>query len=1046
MRKPYRLGLDIGTNSIGWWVLFLDKRGEPSETGIGGVRIFSEGRDPKSKATLASDRRLARQMRRRRDRFLRRRKALLRELTAAGLMPADPAAAKVLEALDPLRLRAEGLDRPLTLHELGRALFHINQRRGFKSNRKTADNEDGVIKQGIEALEFDMARAGARTLGEYLHKRVLAGESARARPVPMADNRTKNEYAFYPSRALMEAEFDRLWRVQAAHHPDVLTDALRDKLHRIIFFQRPLKPVDPGKCTFIDGEKRAPQAHPLFQRYRLLTELANLRLIDSDLSERPLTPVERDLLLRFATGEGKDLKPKKALTFDRMRRLLKLDADTRFSLEDSGRKDLQGDLTGAAMIRTGGIDPLRWHKMSAEDRAALVDHLLFTEQTEDLLAWLTGHLGLDEQTAQFLADKPGLPKSFGRLSEKALAKLVPILERETRIDEATGHERPIMYHEACEVAGWHHSDQRTGEIFDTLPYYGALLSRETVDAPKTVEPEAQRYGWVGNPTVHIGLNQLRLLINQLIKRYGHPQEISIEIMRDLKLNKEKRDRINKQNRENRANRERWKKLLADELGIDDPGPRDMMKMRLFEEMPATRRRCVFSGEAISLRRLFSDDIEIEHIIPFSRSLDDGFMNKVLATRAANRQKGNKTPYEAFGHTADWADILARADDLHPQKRKRFSPDFPAEPKDFLQRHLNDGAYLSRLAKRYLSGICHPDRIWVTPGRLTGLLRGKWGLNDPLGGGNVKTRVDHRHHANDAFVVACTSRSVLNRLSRAAGLAEEQHLEALVDGMPPPFPRFDREDYIAALRRIIVSHRPDHSYRGKMHNDTALGLTGAADGRGVPEVVHRKPLSAITKPTDLDAVRDPDLRDRLKALTAGKTGADFAGALGQATDSQGKRIRSVRMVENLKVIGIRDDRGAFYKGYKGDSNWCFEIIADAKGKWTGRIVSTFHAYQRAREGTLAPEPDVIMRLFKEDLLCIDDPADPGTPRYLRVVKFSGNQIVTADHFEGGNLKARDADPDDPFKYTSRAPEWYRRHNARRAGLDPLGRPSTKWRRR
>ncbi len=170
-----RLGLDIGTNSIGWWLYETDG---DRIIGLldGGVRIFSDGRDPKSGTSLAVDRRAARSMRRRRDRYLRRRAALMRKLAEAELMPDEPSQAKALEALDPHALRAAGLDQPLPLRHLGRALFHLNQRRGFKSNRKTdrGDNESGKIKDATARLDQAMMAKGARTYGEFLHMRRAA--------------------------------------------------------------------------------------------------------------------------------------------------------------------------------------------------------------------------------------------------------------------------------------------------------------------------------------------------------------------------------------------------------------------------------------------------------------------------------------------------------------------------------------------------------------------------------------------------------------------------------------------------------------------------------------------------------------------------------------------------------------------------------------------------------------------------------------------------------------------------------------------------------
>ena len=160
-----RLSLDIGTNSIGWW-LYEIKNGVPARVIDGGVRIFSDGRDPKSKASLAVDRRVARAMRRRRDRYLRRRASLMKKLAEAGLMPADPAEQKALELLDPYELRARGLSEALTLPEFGRALFHLNQRRGFKSNRKTdrGDNEAGKIAHATAKARSRDDGGGCRDL------------------------------------------------------------------------------------------------------------------------------------------------------------------------------------------------------------------------------------------------------------------------------------------------------------------------------------------------------------------------------------------------------------------------------------------------------------------------------------------------------------------------------------------------------------------------------------------------------------------------------------------------------------------------------------------------------------------------------------------------------------------------------------------------------------------------------------------------------------------------------------------------------------------
>src|SRR6266446_647192 len=165
-KRPYRLGLDVGSNSLGWFTVWLDRDGRPSGVGPGGVRIYPDGRDPQSKTSNAVDRRMARGARRRRDRYLKRRSNLMSLLIQHGLMPGDLAARKALEALDPYEFRAKALDQPLLAQQIGRALFHLNQRRGFLSNRKTErkDNEAGAIKQATGRLQELMQAADARTL------------------------------------------------------------------------------------------------------------------------------------------------------------------------------------------------------------------------------------------------------------------------------------------------------------------------------------------------------------------------------------------------------------------------------------------------------------------------------------------------------------------------------------------------------------------------------------------------------------------------------------------------------------------------------------------------------------------------------------------------------------------------------------------------------------------------------------------------------------------------------------------------------------------
>jgi CRISPR-associated endonuclease Csn1 len=225
------------------------------------------------------------------------------------------------------------------------------------------------------------------------------------------------------------------------------------------------------------------------------------------------------------------------------------------------------------------------------------------------------------------------------------------------------------------------------------------------------------------------------LVNALIKRYGPPSQVVIELTREFGASGEKRREIMAGQKENQERNDRYASQLA-ELGVRN-SRENRLKLQLWDELgkgDAMDRYCVYSGQRIGPTMLFSDDIEVDHILPFSRSLHDGIGNKILCTRQSNRDKGNRTPFEAWGHdAARWANIEERAARLPEHKRKLFREnaleDFLGN-QDFLARHLTDTAYLGRVAKQYLTYVCHKDDVWVSSGKLTGMIRGKYGLMPP----------------------------------------------------------------------------------------------------------------------------------------------------------------------------------------------------------------------------------------------------------------------------------------------------------------------------
>lgn len=1021
----YRLGLDLGTNSIGWCLLNLNQQRKPDRLIRLGARIFPDGRRPKDGTSLAVDRRLARQVRKRRDRFLRRRSRLLAALVRLGLMPANSAERKNLADLDPYILRKRGLDESLSLAELGRAIFHLNQRRGFRSNRKVdkgADNESGKIRSAVTATRGLLDREKARTVGEWLARRHEQREPVRARLRGMG---AKATYDLYVDRDMIAHEFDALWEKQRSFHPQALTDVAHDELRDILLYQRPLKPVRPGRCTFEPNDDRAPLALPSSQHFRIYQELNNLRALNEGFSEIPLTREQRDTI-------AADLLCGKKRSFDQIRRALKLSA--RFNLESEKRKELKGCATAAVLGHKSRFGSA-WHELSLGRQNEIVEKLLATESEAELTAWLERDYGLSDEAARAVANA-NLAEGYGRLGRKALSRILPKLA-----------DTVVTYDSAVKAAGYvSHSDFYTGEIHDSLPYYGKSLERYVGFGTGEIgHSDEKRYGRIANPTVHIGLNQLRKLVNAIIEGYGQPDEIIVEVARDLKLSYAKRREIEEEQAERQKRNDEFRNKLAT-LGLPDSAE-NILRLRLWTELaphdPADRR-CPFTGEPISPTKLFSPEVEIEHLLPFKRSLDDSIPNKTVSLRRANRDKGNNTPFEAFGHSPkgyDWPIILERAQAFPANKRWRFAENamerYLRDEKDFLARHLNDTAYLSRIAKEYLSAICPPAQIWVTPGRLTAMLRAKWGLNSILSDSNRKQRDDHRHHALDAVVIAVADRSLLKRVADAAGCAHDAGLNRLLSDMPQPWDGF-RNAVASAIERVVVSHKPDHGHQGELHNDLAYGFVDQPDTDGVARVVRRRKIEEINSghlgPDSEDGVRDLALRKQLQEAIGDATGNELKKRLFAFSERTG--IRRIRVTERLTVIDIPDSP---FKSYKGDSNYAFEIYRDEAGRWKRDVVTTFKANQvkpterlRDRHLALNGKP-LVMRLCKNDLIAIEEGS---ARRIMLVVKFGWGRVTLAEHQEA-NTRERNDNKGVAFKYKDCGVSTLFELKARRVFIDLLG---------
>lgn len=1133
--RPYRLGLDLGSNSLGWFVTQLEKRGdryEPVALGPGGVRIFPDGRDPQSKASNAVDRRMARSARKRRDRFVERRKALIASLIKYDLLPSDARECKALEALDPYALRKAALADALPPHHVGRALFHLNQRRGFQSNRKTdsKQSEDGAIKQAASKLDAAMKEGNADTLGAFLADKHLSAsylerqKAIRAELVRLGKDHltgnarkkiwakvrkrlfgddvlppkdapdgvraratitgTKASYDFYPTRAMLLGEFSAIWTAQREHH-SAMTDEARKEIERIIFFQRPLKPATVGKCTLDPATRpfkedpegyRAPWSHPLAQRFRILSEARNLEIRETGKGSRKLTKEQSDLVVAA-------LLANKEVKFDKLRTLLRLPVEAKFNLESDRRAALDGDQTATRLSDKKGFHKA-WRGLPLERQIAIVAKLEEAEDEAELIGWLERECALDGVAAARVANTT-LPDSHCRLGLRAIRKIVPIMQNEFDDDGVSG----AGYHIAAERAGYDHAKLPTGEQLDHLPYYGRWLQDAVVGSGDARDQKERQYGQFPNPTVHIGLGQLRRIVNELIDNYGPPTEISIEFTRALKLSEKQKTEVQREQRKNQdKNKARGEELAK----FGRPAnPRNLLKMRLWEELARDPmdRKCVYTGEQISIERLLSDEVDIDHILPVAMTLDDSAANKIICMRYANRHKRKMTPVEAFGSSPiiqglryDWDDIAARATGLPRNKRWRFDADAREEfdkRGGFLARQLNETGWLARLAKQYLSAVTDPNQIWVVPGRLTSMLRGKWGLNGLLPSDNyagvqdkaeeflastddmefsgVKNRADHRHHAIDGLVAALTDRSLLWKMANAY---DEEREKFVID---PPWPTM-RDDLKAALEKMVVSHKPDHGMEGKLHEDTAYGLVKSHEGVSKEEsedgnLVYRKAIENLNE-NEIDRIRDRRLRGIVrKHVDAEKTkGVALADALRQlkfSSDDYPQFKHGLRHVRILKrersdyLVPIANRKsGATYKAYSAGENFCVEVFETADGKWDGEAVRRFDA-NRKNAGPRTPhEPQwrdthkdakLVMRIHKGDLIRLEH---EGRARIMVVHRLdaAAGRFKLADHNETGNLDRRHTTDNeiDPFRWLMASYGTLKKLAATPVRVDELGR--------
>lgn len=969
------LGLDLGTNSIGWALLEYDDAQHPKGVTACGVRIFQEAVEAKTKTPKNRARRDARSARKLVARRKQRRDALLALLIRQGLLPLEERERTKIfndgRNCDAYTLRKRGLDEKLDLPQFGRVLFHINQRRGFKSNRKAQladiakdpeiikliqsednqegksreknkDIEEGIIKMAIRHLRKAMAEAGARTLGEYLY------------------SQAKKRVVHIPDRDMYEEEFDFLWQAQKRYYADVLSDELKAQVHSVIFHQRPLKTQKflVGKCQFEHSRKRAAKALLESQRFRILQDINNLTVKNPETrSDRALNIEEREKLRTKLNQQG-------SMTWGKVRQLLNLHGGEKFNLEQGGKDKLVGNRTEIAM-RKALSD--KWDSFSAEEKRLLLVDLLTIDRKDAFIKRARSHWKFTAEQAYKLATTE-LEPGYVSLSLKAINNLLPFLEQ------------GMNYHDACQAAGYQRGDQKP---------------RGNVE--KLGDPPNLR-----NPVVQKALHEARRVVNAIIRQYGKPSVIRVELARDMKLTKKQKDAANKQNNANkRLNEEAAQKLFEQKI-IPSADPRlaardDLLKYRLWKECGGL---CPYTGQSIGMEMLFTNEVDIEHILPYCYSLDDSYMNKTLCMAQENRLvKRNRTPYQAYSGDADnFEKILQRISDGHMPlmsytKRKRFEQK-EINMDDFVNRQLSDTRYICLAVKDYLAQL--GTRIEISKGEATATLRHRWGLNRILAreSAHEKNRGDHRHHAIDAIVIALTSRALFKNLSdlsaRSGVSLRERGFELTL-----PWPNF-YSDVEKKIQVTIVSHAAARKITGAFHEDTVYGYSEHDKC-----FIYRKPLGDITT-GEAKVIRDKKIKELVLARLAqhgGDTRAAFSYPLYHV---DGKTpIRRVRLAVKFNPTTVHKIPSRGYLKY--GNNHHVEIIENiSNGERRGMFVTTMEAAKRARiEKTSivckshGPEWNFIMSLGVNDMVEIEQDGKSNYYR-LQLLDASNRNIIFRLH--------------------------------------------------
>lgn len=753
----YRVGLDLGTASISLAAFLLNNESQPSDLAWASIRIFDEPLD-NSTAGLQSKkaaRRAARMQRRQVDRRRgrnRRVAALAPMLGVACFQSAEDGGASTL------KLRSTAARNRIELDDLLRVFLRMTKRRGYagefrqrKEGAKTGEVEGGSndLMAAMTALA-ESCKLESCTLGEYLYHRWQQGLPTKLKVKKDRSDDSADMPNLYALRSQVEAEFEQIWSTQAEHHPVLNGEHQGQPIKAIfknaIFHQRPLKSIGGmvGQCSLEPTLPRAPKAQPAFQGFRIEKTLADLKW-GSGKRATDLT-AEQKAVIRAILAE------KETVSFKAINEALKKanhpgPEGRGLNMDRVSREEIPGNKTNHAFRKLGLGD--EWLALEPRIQVQVINFLADLGSPEQLddPCWHTRFVRR-VKTNRKDADDRWIYELQPRQFDPAFVAFVSLLKSNDKFDRLPkmgfdGGRASYSVKALKELGDWlaepwwdesWQGEKRLDEEAAVRVCYRHTIVRPTSQSTRLLAPAP-----TGNDVVDGALRQLHGEFNRMIDTLGAPpHEIVVELAREMGVGVKKRNEREKESTKNRNARLDAGKAIRD-AGVAVTDPR-IRRYLLWREQGETY--CPYCTKPINLAdALSSIETEHEHILP--KTLTQVGLKRseiVLAHRNCNQEKGDRTPWEAWGNGKDderWSAVERQAarfikDRQYRKAKLLLIKDFEAEVlndesiADFADRQFHQTSWIAKEAAKWLQSVCATP-VSVCRGNSTAALRRGWKL-------------------------------------------------------------------------------------------------------------------------------------------------------------------------------------------------------------------------------------------------------------------------------------------------------------------------------